>query len=743
MAVTAVVDFGTSHTVTVVSGGTGPPTVVSVDGEPWCPSAVFWAADGTPSVGADAMRLGRAQPARLESRPKARITEPEVLLADAVVPTSALVRALLSRVVDEAAKVAGGPVQHLALTHPADWGANRLGVLLTAAQGLAPRLSTIAEPVGAAAWFAKRFELPTGAHLAVLDMGGGTCDAAIVAREADGLTVAGCAGLPDLGGNDLDQRIITHLRAGNAELDRFLAAGEQQLTAQEMVQLSRFRADVRDAKEVLSRYPHADVVLPGRLGEATLTRDEFENLVRGDLRRAVELLDETVRDRGLSPADLAAVHLVGGSTRVPLLAQLLQEWTSAPIRLDDQPETVVALGAHTLAAGSWRETATEARPAAAPSTGPVGLAPAPQPAARNRNGVVLAVGLAVALVALLVPALADGVNRTAGSPSMAGPPRVTLPDPPSGKPFTIAGDILRELPAAKLGQQVTFQTGAENAVWRLDEFADDEKTDQALVDAGNSESDSYRWILVRTSVGPAGTADYTDLAGYVYLVDDRGMMIQPRRNVPLPQDCQEKENREKLVPPGQTVGQCVAFQVSVNTPITDVALSLLSPVNPSSPGSDQIGLGARVPVEGQRVSGRPSEVTDRATPLGVWQDVEFSDGTARIAVVDLVEDVSGYYQESTPRGLPGSRGVLVRVAVEVEQETSVFFLSNRLFVADDRGTALFSNGFGPNSHECLDTTEQGWITGKATLCQLFVVPTGTPIAAVGVAVEQAYVWRVS
>lgn len=64
--VTAVVDFGTSHTVAVVSGPGLPARLVTVDGHPWFPSAVFWTGRGEAVVGTDALRLARTEPARLE-----------------------------------------------------------------------------------------------------------------------------------------------------------------------------------------------------------------------------------------------------------------------------------------------------------------------------------------------------------------------------------------------------------------------------------------------------------------------------------------------------------------------------------------------------------------------------------------------------------------------------------------------------------------------------------------------------
>lgn len=86
MSVTAVVDFGSSHTVTAVHLPGAAPRVVTVDGEPWLPSAVFLSRDDSLVVGPDAVRMAASDPGRLESRAKARIAEREVLLGDTVVP---------------------------------------------------------------------------------------------------------------------------------------------------------------------------------------------------------------------------------------------------------------------------------------------------------------------------------------------------------------------------------------------------------------------------------------------------------------------------------------------------------------------------------------------------------------------------------------------------------------------------------------------------------------------------------
>lgn len=98
----------------------------------------------------------------------------------------------------------------------------------------------------------------------MLDFGGGTCDAAVVRRERSGLTVVGCAGLPDLGGDDLDQRVVDRIRADEPAVADLLHR-QQRLRPDEMAALLRFRDDVRAAKEVLFRYPQVVIVLPADL----------------------------------------------------------------------------------------------------------------------------------------------------------------------------------------------------------------------------------------------------------------------------------------------------------------------------------------------------------------------------------------------------------------------------------------------------------------------------------------------
>ncbi len=753
--VIATVDFGTSHTVAVVSGPGLPARLVTVDGHPWFPSAVFWTGQGEPVVGTDALRLARTEPARLEPRPKSRLAEPDVLLGDAVVATTTLVRAVLARVVEEASITAGSPVQHLVLTHPANWGSTRIGALLAAAQGLAPRLSTVSEPVAAAAWFAGRNDFPTTAALGVLDFGGGTCDAAVVRAGRDGLTVAGCAGLPDLGGDDLDQRIVDWVRAGEPTLAGLLD-DQQRARPEQMAALLRFRDDVRAAKEVLSRHPQAEIALPGDLPDRLLTRAEFEDLVRADLTRGVELLTEVVTGCGLAPADLLAVHLVGGASQVPLLGSLLAEATGAQIRLDESPQSVVALGGHALTVseqdgqvptGPVDSDATQrvtvaGYPPTGPTavhpvpTGPVPLPPAPQQAKRW-PWVAAAAGLtAAALVTAVTVSLGDDqrvTGQAVGAGGGADVERFTLPAPVDGNPITVPGRSTERLPVVQKGQTVEYESGGATLTWRVDAFVDTPEQSAELAEAGVPVDDAHRLVLVRIS---AGTKDKKADPGVVeantFVVDDRGLMITQAPNFRL-DGCPERGGVDELNP-GETRESCLAFEVGRTAPITEVALATAAT---RYPGSSQLTEGARVPLTGQRVDGAPQQVPAGALPPGgVHAFVsEYDGGTgAEVAVVDLVANPSRYFT-SEPIQLPGTRGVLARLAVRkadgAERIPGLFVV-----LRDDRGTAVEqATSANVDAHDCTGDVSLSDADGLQQLCVLFALPTGSPVRNVAVSAD--------
>ncbi|GIJ55565.1 hypothetical protein Vau01_030810 [Virgisporangium aurantiacum] len=339
------------------------------DGSPLLSSAVLFGADGTLHTGRDAAHLGRGNPERLEPNPKRRIDDDVVLLGPAEVPVRDLLGAVLVRVAQEAGRVAGR-FGELTITHPAAWGARRCALLVEAAEraGLGrPRL--VPEPVAAATYFAHTMSgsVPVGSRVVVYDLGAGTCDVTVLLRRPHGFDVIASDGLNDVGGLDVDAAIVAFLEATYGTLWT------------DAVTRRQVWDEVRNAKEMLSRTSGTVIAIPALGREAPLGREQFDGLIGPVLRPTVALTRSLIRDTGTGPA---AVVLVGGASRIPLVATMLTEATGVPPIVIEQPELVVAEGAlHLPPAGGTSHTGgashagaaqvAAGNPVSAPPTGPV------------------------------------------------------------------------------------------------------------------------------------------------------------------------------------------------------------------------------------------------------------------------------------------------------------------------------------------------------------------------------------
>jgi len=478
------VDFGTSNTVAALrTAPREPPRLLSVDGWPVLPSAVWLAPDGTLVVGRDALRQARLDPARFEPNPKRRIDEVEVLLGDTVMAVVDLVAAVLRRVLEEAHRQLGGAPDRVVLTHPAGWGAIRCSTLAAAARraGAAGVVQLMPEPVAAAAHFAALpgHELAVSRTLAVFDLGGGTTDTAVVTRTADGWQVLAEAGIADLGGRDLDQLLLEHV-GRQVDTGRADLRAHWQILLRPADPASRRAAraladDVRAAKEALSRYQQADVPLPPPLPDVHVTRAELEQLARPRLERAAALLASTIAVAGLRPADLAGVYLVGGASRMPLVAQVLSSRLGVLPVAVESPESSVVLGA--LTAPPPREatdprTVAEVLPPHRPP-GPAARPPAPTapvPTAPGRRRALVA-AIAVLATILLGGAAAIAATTLRGGDKPTGAPTTTTADSAStsSRPATTTPDLSLPGGEAQPPSPVEVPLEQRNAAFGSDE----------------------------------------------------------------------------------------------------------------------------------------------------------------------------------------------------------------------------------------------------------------------------------
>jgi outer membrane protein assembly factor BamB/Ethanolamine utilization protein EutJ (predicted chaperonin) len=383
------VDLGTSNTVAVLRWPDGRTRPLLFDGQPIMPSGVLLDDEGRLHVGRDAQRLAQADPGRYEPNPKRRIDEPTVLLGDRELQTVDLLAALLAAVA-HAAVEAVGHLPPAALTHPAAWGTRRRELVAAAVvragwppvgpDGRGTKL--VPEPVAAARYFSQvlRRPVPDGRALAVFDFGGGTLDVAIVRNQGGAFSVIGTGGVAELGGLDLDAALIDHL--GQIIRSSDPAAWQRLLHPQGAMQLRdrrRFWDDVRGAKEMLSRAAVAPVAVPGVEQHIHLTREELERVVTPLLQRGVYATGSVIAQSGLRPDQLAGLFLVGGSSRVPMVARLLHSELGIAPTVLEQPELPVAEGALAeLDAGRPVSPApTSPAPASLSPAGPPPAAPPP------------------------------------------------------------------------------------------------------------------------------------------------------------------------------------------------------------------------------------------------------------------------------------------------------------------------------------------------------------------------------
>ena len=359
MGYTVGLDLGTTFTAAAVMRD-GKVDVVSLGNHAVAiPSVVFLREDGELLVGEAAVRRSAREPVRAARAFKRRFGDAAPIILDRT-PFSAdrLSVAILTSVMAEVEKRQGASPDKVAVTHPANWGGFKTDLLratLTQA-GLGDALM-VPEPVAAAVQYSSTSRVDVGDVVAVYDLGGGTFDAAVLQKTADGFDILGQPqGLERLGGIDFDDAVLAHVRSA---LGDALAAGDQDDPAVREG-LSALRDECVAAKEALSADSDATirVNLPHLRTEVRITRNEFEDAIRPMVRETVQALRRALDSAKVPTDQVKAVLLAGGSSRIPLAGELLAQEFGRPVVADSHPK-------HTVAMGAARAATQAVRPAAA------------------------------------------------------------------------------------------------------------------------------------------------------------------------------------------------------------------------------------------------------------------------------------------------------------------------------------------------------------------------------------------
>jgi molecular chaperone DnaK (HSP70) len=315
------------------------------------PALVYLAEDGTISTGDAARRRAITEPDRVGREFKRRLGDPTpIKLGHESFAVTELLGALLRDVLRQVIKLEREPPEQVVLTHPANWGPFRRGLfeevpaIAELSNAELGNTVTITEPAAAAAHYAAARYLHDGQIVGVYDLGGGTFDATVLRGGPDGVEILGHPeGIERLGGADFDESVLEYVNySTGGALDALDMTDPHTARA-----VARLRQDCVLAKESLSHDTETTipVLLPDRHFEVTLTRSEFEGMVRGPIESTTQALVRTLRAATLEPSDLSAVLLVGGSSRIPLVAELVGRELGCPTLVDTHPKFTVALGA--------------------------------------------------------------------------------------------------------------------------------------------------------------------------------------------------------------------------------------------------------------------------------------------------------------------------------------------------------------------------------------------------------------
>ena len=363
------IDLGTTNSAMAVMEGSEPEILVNAEGDRTTPSVVGFGKDGERTVGKAAKNKAVTNPEntvasvkRFIGRSYAETSEEQKTVAynvkngnggRAVVDidgkdympeeVSAMV---LQKIKSDAEKRVGEPITQAVITVPAYFNDAQRQATKDAGKiaGLEV-LRIINEPTAAALAYGLD-KTNKDEKVLVFDLGGGTFDVSVLELGDGVFEVCSTAGDNHLGGDDWDQRVIDWMA------DKFKADNGIDLRTDKMA-LQRLKEAAEKAKMELSSTSQTSINLPfisaGAAGplhlDYTLTRAEFERITKDLLDRCKKPVEQALRDAGLSTGDVNEVILVGGSTRMPAVQELVKQMTGKQPNMSVNPDEVVAMGA--------------------------------------------------------------------------------------------------------------------------------------------------------------------------------------------------------------------------------------------------------------------------------------------------------------------------------------------------------------------------------------------------------------
>jgi molecular chaperone DnaK len=362
------IDLGTTNSVVAVMEGGEPTVITNPEGSRLTPSVVAFTKTGERLVGQVAKRQAVTNPEntlfsikRFMGRKFDEVTEEMKMVPFRVVRASngdarvdaqgkeysppQIAAMVLQKLKQAAEEYLGTPVSKAVITVPAYFNDAQRQATKDAGQIAGLEVMRIVnEPTAAA--LAYGLDKKKEETIAVYDFGGGTFDISILEVGEGVVEVKATNGDTHLGGDNLDQRIIDWIIT-EFKRDEGIDLGKDRMA------LQRLKEAAEKAKMELSTVMETDISLPFITADQSgpkhlsmkLTRAKFESLVEDLLQRTVGPVKQALSDAGLTAKDIDEVVLVGGSTRVPRVQQIVRELFGKDPHKGVNPDEVVAVGA--------------------------------------------------------------------------------------------------------------------------------------------------------------------------------------------------------------------------------------------------------------------------------------------------------------------------------------------------------------------------------------------------------------
>ena len=346
MAKTIGIDLGTTNSVVAVMEGGKPTVIANAEGTRTTPSIVGFSKTGERLVGQLAKRQAILNPDKTIASIKRHMGEDYKKNIDGKDYTPQEISAMILRkLAEDASNYLGEKVTSAVITVPAYFNDAQRQATKDAGKiaGL-DVLRIVNEPTAAALAYGLEKDKPE--KVLVFDLGGGTFDVSIL-EIGDGVhEVLSTSGDTHLGGDDFDEKVMNWI------CDEFQKTEGIDLRNDKQA-MQRIKEAAEKAKCELSSVVETTINLPFITADANgpkhldmqLTRAKFEELCHDLLERCKKPVEQAINDAGISKSDINEVVLVGGSSRIPAVQQLVKDYTGKDPNQSVNPDEVVAVGA--------------------------------------------------------------------------------------------------------------------------------------------------------------------------------------------------------------------------------------------------------------------------------------------------------------------------------------------------------------------------------------------------------------